>query len=349
LSPLIDEGLGYEKASEMETRYSEASHSLNNEIILVESTYLEAIEIANTGYNALLAKDWITAIQSFAKALDTLNLVRAQSAEIVNRKLQEAYSAFEAGDFETSSHLFNEVLTVHPDLEEAITGLQLIEAEEAVEALVLEADIVDIDEVETSLPVPQEAEFEWEESEHPTVVEADRHFSRRELKDSLKLYLEVRSQEPEVPGLDARISRNRKALRHEELIRLMDKAAILAELGRWTGVIKTYRHILNVDPIHTEARRGWEEALVSFVGQKQIEQYKQLVRHHLNARQFTHAKEILAEARNVLHERDDFDQLFLTLISELDSQLVPVELLIESDGETWVSIPGKMAPEQFTS
>mgnify|MGYP001220156821 CR=1 FL=1 len=84
------------------------------------------------------------------------------------------------------------------------------------------------------------------------------------------------------------------------------------------------------------------------MGQKQIEQYKQLVRHHLNARQFTHAKEILAEARNVLHKRDDFDQLFLTLISELDSQLVPVELLIESDGETWVSIPGKMAPEQFT-
>ena len=191
LSPLIDEGLGYAKASEMETRYSEASQSLSNEIILVESTYLQAIEIANTGYNALLAKDWITAIQSFAKALDTLNLVRAQSSEIVNRKLQEAYSAFETGDFETSSNLFNEVLAVHPDLGEATTGLQLIEAEAAAEVLVLEAEIVDIDEVETSLPVPQEAKFEWEESEHPTVVEADRHFSRRELKDSLKLYLEV--------------------------------------------------------------------------------------------------------------------------------------------------------------
>jgi hypothetical protein len=65
LNPLIDEGLGQERATEMEARYTEFSQSLSSEIILVESTYLQAIEMANEGYNALISKDWIVAIQTF--------------------------------------------------------------------------------------------------------------------------------------------------------------------------------------------------------------------------------------------------------------------------------------------
>jgi tetratricopeptide (TPR) repeat protein len=353
LGPLIDEGLGYEKATEMEARYNEASQSLTNEIILVESSYLDAIESANHGYNDLLAKDWISAIQSFAKAVDTLNLVKAQAAEIVAVKVRNAYSEFEAGKLEDSAKLFNEVLVIHPDQEEAITGLQLIKAEEDYGTPVLEAELVEsnfegTEMSNTLIPTPEEIQGKWEKSEHPTVVEADRHFDRRELKESLALYVELRAKEPSIPGLDERISLNRKVLRNEELIRLMDKGAILVELGQWTGAIKTYRHILNVDPVHKEARRGWEEALVSLVAQEQVEQYKDLIRHHLNARQFSHAGDVLVEARNVLHDRPDFDQLFLTVSSELANQQTPVDLVIGSDGETWVSIPGKMAPERFT-
>jgi tetratricopeptide (TPR) repeat protein len=337
----------------MEARYNEASQSLTNEIILVESSYLDAIESANHGYNDLLAKDWISAIQSFAKAVDTLNLVKAQAAEIVAVKVRNAYSEFEAGKLEDSAKLFNEVLVIHPDQEEAITGLQLIKAEEDYGTPVLEAELVEsnfegTEMSNTLIPTPEEIQGKWEKSEHPTVVEADRHFDRRELKESLALYVELRAKEPSIPGLDERISLNRKVLRNEELIRLMDKGAILVELGQWTGAIKTYRHILNVDPVHKEARRGWEEALVSLVAQEQVEQYKDLIRHHLNARQFSHAGDVLVEARNVLHDRPDFDQLFLTVSSELANQQTPVDLVIGSDGETWVSIPGKMAPERFT-
>jgi hypothetical protein len=65
LGPLIDEGgMGSEKANELEARYSEVSESITHEIVLVEGTYFEAIEIANFCYNALEEKDWITAIQS---------------------------------------------------------------------------------------------------------------------------------------------------------------------------------------------------------------------------------------------------------------------------------------------
>ena len=101
---------------------------------------------------------------------------------------------------------------------------------------------------------------------------------------------------------------------------MMDKASILAELEQWPGVVKTYRQILNVQPVHKKARLGWEDALVNLVGQKQIDQFKKLIRHHLNARQFAHAQDIFSEARNVLHNVTDFDDLFLPLRRELEDQ-----------------------------
>ena len=347
LSPLIDEGLGQEKANEMEARYTEFSQSLSSEIILVESTYLQAIEMANVGYNALIAKDWILAIQSFAKALDTLNLVKAQSSEILNSKFREAYDQFEQGELDNAAELFQDVLTAVPDSEDAIAGLQLIESERQRESLAFEEELVISTEEEPALSVPEEAEENLLPSDHPILVEADRHFERRELKDSLKLYLEVRSKSPDIPGLEERILRARKALRNEEITRLMDRAAILADLEQWDTAVKTYRHILNVDPVHREARTGWEEALIHLVGQKRVEQYRALLRHHLEDREFLYAREVLLEAKNALHDREDFDEKFLTLSTHLEEQLKPIELLLESDGETWVTIPGKLAPEQF--
>jgi tetratricopeptide (TPR) repeat protein len=342
LGPLIDEGLGYEKATEMEARYSQISQSLTTEIVLVESTYLEAIETANNGYNALLNKDWISAIQSFAKATDILNLVKAQAAEIVEAKLRDAYVELESDNFEASSELFNEVL-------------RLIKSEEESSQTVLEAELVEnVPEKNQATPAMvappslEEIRSSWNDIDNPIIAEADRHFERRELKESLALYLDVRAKEPSLPGLNVRITQTRKAIREEELIRLMDKAKILAELGQWTSVIKTYRHILNVDPVHPEARRGWEDALVSLVAERQMDQYKDLIRHHMNANQYEHAAEVLTEAKNVLHDRDDFEDEFLTITSELKSQQVPVEITLTSDGETWVCIPGKMQPEQFT-
>ncbi|MCZ6672554.1 MAG: hypothetical protein O7C75_06405 [Verrucomicrobia bacterium] len=354
LSPLIDEGLGFEKATEMEARFSDISQNITNEIVLVESTYLEAIKTANLGYNALQERDWITAIQSFAKGIDTLHLVKAQAAEIVNRKLNDAYTALEAGEVQNSTELFNEVLTVYPEMEEAIKGLQLIESDNsrpeippALEVEAGEESTQESDELVTNLLVPIETSIELEESSNRDVALGDWHFSRREFKKSLSLYIEVQAKEPGTPELAERILRTRKALQVEETIRLMDKATILTELGQWTGVIKTYRQILNVDPVHKMARRGWEDALVSFVAQKESDQYKELIRHHLNAKQYAHAKELLFEVRNILHDRTNLDELLLPLERELEDQQFPVKIVLESDGETWVTIPGKMAPEQF--
>ena len=347
LGPLIDEGLGQEQATEMEAKYSDLSQSLSGEVILVESTYLQAIETANHGYNQLLDKDWVSAIQAFATAIDTLNLVKAQSTEILNNKFTQAYGHFEAGEWDDASDLFNEVLSVLPYSEEALAGLQLIEVEKSKAVEFVDDGIVLEVESESELPMAEEPIPDFDDIDHPELAEADRFFDRKELKDSLKLYLEIQAVEPDLPGLEKRIDRARKALRSEELTRLMDKATILAELGQWDAVVKTYRHILNVDPVNREARRGWEDALVNLVAQKQVEQYRSLVRHHLNAFQFVHAREVYQEAFNLLQERKDFSDLFLTLSNELEKQLTPVELRIESDGQTWVSIPGKMAPEQF--
>ncbi|MDG2168879.1 MAG: hypothetical protein P8L44_13255 [Opitutales bacterium] len=347
LNPLIDEGLGQERATEMEARYTEFSQSLSSEIILVESTYLQAIEMANEGYNALISKDWIVAIQTFAKALDTLNLVKAQSSEILNNKFNEAYDQFEQGNLDKASALFNDVLTAIPDSEDAMAGLQLIETERSRETELLESELVLEPDEELAVSVPEETDTNMELTNYPLIVEADRHYERRELKESLKLYFEVRAKAPGLPGLDERIFRARKALRNEEVTRLMDRAAILADLGQWDTAVKTYRHILNVDPVHREARIGWEEALIQLVGKKQVEQYRALLKHHLEAREFIHARSVMIEAQNVLQNRKDFDEHFLTLSTQLESQLKPLEVTVESDGETWVCIPGKLAPEQF--
>lgn len=353
LRPLINEELGHEKATEMEALYRTASQSITNEIALAEPTYLSAIETANLGYNSLQEKDWIATIQSFAKALDGLNLVKAQAAEAVAKKLKEAYSTLESGDTESATELFNEILAVYPESREAIKGLSLFQEEpeplkipESVESGIdIEFD-TSADTANTPL-FPAEPQTDLEESEDPVIAEADRHFEKRELKESLLLYLEAYSKNPKSEGLTERIRRTREALQTEETIRLMDKASILAELGHWTGVIKTYRQILNVDPVNNEARRGWEEALLSLVEQKKFEQYKALIWHHLNARQYAHANDILAEAKTQLREEANQDNLFLAEQLELEKLHSPVTLNLESDGETWVTIPGKLPPEQF--
>ncbi|MDA0350568.1 MAG: hypothetical protein O3C43_16350 [Verrucomicrobia bacterium] len=355
LGPLIDDGgLGSEKAYEIEARYSEVSESITHEIVLVEGTYLEAIEIANFGYNALEDKDWISAIQSFAKAVDILNLVKAQAAEIVDIKLQDAHFLFQSGDTAAALELYDEVLAAYPDSIDANRGLDLIQSElaktELVEALEDEIVVVTSQEytqVKPSLTIPEDTLNDLDDSENPIISRADQHYTKREFKESLSLYIEAYSKDPNAPGLKERISRTRNALRGEETIRLLDKAKILSELGQWTGVIKTYRQILNVDPVHQEARRGWEDALTSLVKQMEINQYKELLRHHLNASQFSHAKDVLAEAKKIFQDRENFDESFFILEQNLKNQQVPVKILLISDGETWVSIPGKLAPEQF--
>ncbi len=353
--PLIEDGLGREKAKELERQYTEMSESITTEIVLVESLYLDAFGTANLGYNAMEEKDWIGAIQSFAKALDTLNLVKAQAAEIVDKMLQEGYRSFDEGDLSTATDLFNVVLAAYPKSEEALRGMELIQSElsktELAEPLEDEIVIVTSEEFvqsEAKLPLPEDTDSEFGESPDPLVAKGDWHYAKRELKDSLSLYIEAYSKDPEVEGLSERISRTRKELRREETIRLMDKAKILAELDQWVGVIKAYRQILNVDPVHKEARRGWEDALVSFVDHRELTQYKELLRHHLNARQYSHAKDVLLEARNVLEDRADFDEAFFILQRNLEFQQVPVKIVLESDGETWISVPGKLQPEQFT-
>lgn len=355
IEPLVGDGLGQEKAKELERRYSEMSESITTEIVLVENLYLDAFGTANLGYNAMEEKDWIAAIQSFAKALDTLNLVKAQAAEIVDKMLQEGYSSFDEGDLSTATDLFNVVLAAYPKSEEALRGMELIQSElfktELQEPLEDEIVIVTSEEfvkAEANLPTPEDSVGELGASPDPLVAKGDWHYAKRELKDSLSLYIEAYSKNPQVQGLSERISRTRKELRLEETIRLMDKAKILAELDQWEGVIKAYRQILNVDPVHKEARRGWEDALVSFVEHRELTQYKELLRHHLNARQYSHAKDVFLEATNVLGARADFEEAFFILQRNLEFQQVPVKIVLKSDGETWVSIVGKLPPAQFT-
>ncbi len=355
ITPLIQDGLGLEKAKELERQYTELSESITTEIVLVESLYLEAFGTANLGYNAMEAKDWVGAIQAFAKALDTLHLVKAQAAEIVDKMLQEGYKSFNEGDMTTATDLFNVVLAAYPESEEALRGMELIQSElsktELLEPLEDEIVIVtseDFVQSEPSLPAPEDFEAELGESTDPMVAKGDWHYAKRELKDSLSLYIEAYSKNPDINGLSERISRTRNELRREETIRLMDKAKILADLDQWEGVIKAYRQILNVDPVHKEARQGWEEALVSFVNHQELVQYKELLRHHLNARQFSLAKEVFLEAKDVLSEREDFEEAFFILQRNLEFQQVPVKIVLKSDGETWVSIVGKLPPEQFT-
>lgn len=352
--PLIEGGLGRDKAKELERQYTEMSELITTEIVLVESLYLDAFGTANLGYNSMEAKDWIGAIQSFAKALDTLNLVKAQAAEIVDKMLQEGYRSFSEGDLSTATDLFNVVLAAYPKSEEALRGMELIQSElsktELPEPLEDEIVVVTSEEFvqsETNLPAPEDFETELGESPDPLVSKGDWHYAKRELKDSLSLYIEAYSKDPEIEGISERISRTRNELRREETIRLLDKAKILAELDQWVGVIKAYRQILNVDPVHKEARRGWEDALVSFVDHRELIQFKELLRHHLNARQYSHAKDVFLEARNVLEDREDFDEAFFILQRNLEFQQVPVKIVLESDGETWMSVPGKLQPEQF--
>ena len=218
---------------------------------------------------------------------------------------------------------------------------------EALEDEIVVVTSEEFGELEPTLTIPEDLLPEFDTSEDPTISLADQHYSKREFKESLSLYIEAYSKDPLAPGLKDRISRNRNALRGEETIRLLDKAKILSELGQWTGMIKTYRKILNVDPVHKDARRGWEDALISFVKQMEINQYKELLRHHLNASQFSHAKGVLSESKNMFQDRENFDEVFFILEQNLKNQQVPVKILLKSDGETWVSIPGKLAPEQF--
>ena len=165
ITPLIQDGLGLEKAKELERQYTELSESITTEIVLVESLYLEAFGTANLGYNAMEAKDWVGAIQAFAKALDTLHLVKAQAAEIVDKMLQEGYKSFNEGDMTTATDLFNVVLAAYPESEEALRGMELIQSElsktELLEPLEDEIVIVtseDFVQSEPSLTAPEDFE-----------------------------------------------------------------------------------------------------------------------------------------------------------------------------------------------
>ncbi len=346
LSPLLDGGLGQEKALELEQMYASETRLLNNEIYYAESAYLDLLYVANQGYNKLQQEDWVSAIQLFSQALDQLAAVKQSLQYRADTLLLGAEQELAQGNASSAISLFQSVLELFPGHPDALDGLgrasryhRSIEFQE--KTLVPEALML-------TEQIPPSLEFESNtQSADSRIAKADWHFYRRELRESLSLYLDVQREYPDNKELNAKISQLRSKIETNEISIHMDKAKIHFELGDWRESIATYRHILNVNPVNTEAREGWENAYVRFVAENQLQEYRQLIDHLIGLGFFVEAQETLNEVRQLFSKVLLIEKEFAVQDQYLRQQKLPVSIVLQSDGQTWVSIPGSMAPERF--
>lgn len=332
-----------------------------------ENTYREAMNSYNTALSLMDAGEFVQSVDKFERATAILGDLEARSIEQVATLLEAAERKIESYDFSLARQAYEAVLEIDASNIKAADGLTMVgslaeiaEEIKAVEALEAEGDLDGalraMRTLAESLP------------NNPFIENQIISLESRILEQEFARLLE-RSVEAESAGEYAlAIAELEAALRLKEdpeqvkrLVNLEEtyKAARLEQLladgfealkgGRYESARNLYKEAVALAPDSDEARSGLEKASSLYLAGIRYSQNLIGVERSVEEGRFPLAAKLFNEAlKSRPPSLTSAQKRREAAIKEgLDEQAAEVAVTIKSDGRTYVSIIGVLAPDRF--
>lgn len=332
-----------------------------------ENTYREAMNSYNTALSLMDAGEFVQSVDKFERATAILGDLEARSIEQVATLLEAAERKIESYDFSLARQAYEAVLEIDASNSKAADGLTMVgslaeiaEEIKAVEALEAEGDLDGalraMRTLAESLP------------NNPFIENQIISLESRILEQEFARLLE-RSVEAESAGEYAlAIAELEAALRLKEdpeqvkrLVNLEEtyKAARLEQLladgfealkgGRYESARNLYKEAVALAPDSDEARSGLEKASSLYLAGIRYSQNLIGVERSVEEGRFPLAAKLFNEAlKSRPPSLTSAQKRREAAIKEgLDEQAAEVAVTIKSDGRTYVSIIGVLAPDRF--
>lgn len=332
-----------------------------------ENTYREAMNSYNTALSLMDAGEFVQSVDKFERATAILGDLEARSIEQVATLLEAAERKIESYDFSLARQAYEAVLEIDASNSKAADGLTMVgslaeiaEEIKAVEALEVEGDLDGalraMRTLAESLP------------NNPFIENQIISLESRILEQEFARLLE-RSVEAESAGEYAlAIAELEAALRLKEdpeqvkrLVNLEEtyKAARLEQLladgfealkgGRYESARNLYKEAVALAPDSDEARSGLEKASSLYLAGIRYSQNLIGVERSVEEGRFPLAAKLFNEAlKSRPPSLTSAQKRREAAIKEgLDEQAAEVAVTIKSDGRTYVSIIGVLAPDRF--
>ncbi|MFP4156487.1 MAG: hypothetical protein ACLFU4_02625 [Opitutales bacterium] len=334
-----------------------------------ENTYREAVTAYDEATAALEGGD-------FAKSIDGFELATAILADLEARVTGQVAGFLEAGDaaverfqLEKARKAYEAVLEIEASNGAAKRGLEMVAA---LEGIAEEIQAVRALEAEGELEAAL-ADLEALAAEHPNnpFIADQRESLQQQMTERDFQQLVQRSEQAEAAGelaaaiaeLEAalelksdsdqaeRLSKLEELYQAEQLEQLLSEGFAALQAGRYEAARDRYKEAVDLDPQSGEAQTGLEKASSLYLAEVRYSQMLKGVEQQMGEGRFPLAAKLFNEAMssrppNITPAQKKKEG---QIREQLQVQSEEVSVAVKSDGRTFVSIIGVLAPDRFRS
>ncbi|MFP4260090.1 MAG: hypothetical protein ACLFS1_03335 [Opitutales bacterium] len=334
-----------------------------------ENTYREAVTAYDEATAALEGGD-------FAKSIDGFELATAILADLEARVTGQVAGFLEAGDaaverfqLEKARKAYEAVLEIEASNGAAKRGLEMVAALEGIAEEIQAVRALEADgELEAAL-----ADLEALAAEHPNnpFIADQRESLQQQMTERDFQQLVQRSEQAEAAGelaaaiaeLEAalelksdsdqaeRLSKLEELYQAEQLEQLLSEGFAALQAGRYEAARDRYKEAVDLDPQSGEAQTGLEKASSLYLAEVRYSQMLKGVEQQMGEGRFPLAAKLFNEAMssrppNITPAQKKKEG---QIREQLQVQSEEVSVAVKSDGRTFVSIIGVLAPDRFRS
>lgn len=336
---------------------------------LFTNSYGEAIAAYDMAQRAYTEGDPVQCIDHLQQTNILLDNLEELSLEHLKTRLEEASQAMDKYDFNSARRAYDQALQYAPDEQEAIEGQALIKSLDPVlvqfeELAALEsAGQIDkarilLDQMLTECPnnsflssrrnilIEAQAERDF----RARVAEADASESADDLEAAV-LFLEAALSIKEDADQSARLEKLRQSIRQARLEVLLSEGYASLQSGRFEAARDVYRKATELDPQSAEARTGYEKSSGLYLASIRYLQNLDNAEKFIESGRYPMAAKFFNDAMATRPSKltDAMVQKEGRLRETIERESKEVRLKILSDGKSYISITGVLAPEKLKS
>ncbi len=181
----------------------------------------------------------------------------------------------------------------------------------------------------------------------PLIAQAKAHYQKGEYDEALKALYKAQQIAPDEAGIAEAIAAIKDAQKNEGIEKKMAEAYEAFGAKRWEDARRIYEEVLKERPNHEEAKKGSAAAYDQLSSEIRFKGKMQVAEDYYKQKRYPKALKAFNAAVAFMPGYMSLSPAQKAMQEELKLQSQPVQVTIESDGQTWVSILGALPPEQF--
>ena len=361
----LKEQADIEEANLLAKELLEKSRGMAAYKVVASVPYKLALKASDQGYDAFNGKRYSDSIENYKKGLAQLEEVDAVYKKVKELILKKIKSSIDAIDVEGAEKGISQILKWDANntevdplkveleairvLSEKIDSAKALLASGKYKAAIASYELLIKDNpglgaLKESLKRAKEKFIEVEVK--PLVDEAEKLFSDKHYKESLAKLIKANKLLPSDVSIKQSIAAVKKEMRSHSVEAKLESANVLYNKGDWKVARVLYSDVLKIDPANEEADQGMVVTSKRLAIQINYESALFQAEKYFKAKRYPLARNAMNEAISYKPSGQVLSGEMLAIQRGLDFQNRPVSVTVISDGKTWVSIVGSIAPKK---